>query len=78
MYVYTVSGGVNKQGFVWKFFYAPYINCHSFIRLKSTKERNLKKNKSAAVDIYVGICCRSMSDSSLSLSLVIRSFFKDQ
>ena len=61
MYVYTVSGAVNKQGFVWKFFYASCINCRSFIRLTSTKDRNLKKNKSAAVDIYVVICCRSMS-----------------
>ena len=26
-----VSGAVNTQGFVWKFFYALYINFHSFI-----------------------------------------------
>ena len=27
----VVSGAVNTQGFVWKFFYALYINFHSFI-----------------------------------------------
>ena len=27
-----VSGAVNTQGFVWKFFYALYINFHSFIQ----------------------------------------------
>ena len=31
MYALCVSGTVNKQGFVWKFFYALYINFHSFI-----------------------------------------------
>ena len=31
MYALRVSGTVNMQGFVWKFFYAPYINFHSFI-----------------------------------------------
>ena len=31
MYALCVSGAVNTQGLVWKFFYALYINCHSFI-----------------------------------------------
>ena len=31
MYALCVSGAVNTQGFVWKFFYALYINFHSFI-----------------------------------------------
>ena len=31
MYVLCVSGALNMQGFVWKFFYALYINFHSFI-----------------------------------------------
>ena len=31
MYALCVSGAVNTQGFVWKFFYALYINLHSFI-----------------------------------------------
>ena len=30
MYALCVSGAVNTQGFVWKFFYALYINFHSF------------------------------------------------
>ena len=33
MYALCVSGAVNTQGFVWKFFYALYINLHSFIHL---------------------------------------------
>ena len=32
MYALCVSGAVNTQGFVWKFFYALYINFHSFIQ----------------------------------------------
>ena len=31
MYALCVSGAVNTQGFVWKLFYALYINFHSFI-----------------------------------------------
>ena len=31
MYALCVSGAVNMQGFVWKCFYALYINFHSFI-----------------------------------------------
>ena len=31
MYALCVSGAVNMQGFVWKFFYVLYINFHSFI-----------------------------------------------
>ena len=31
MYALCVSGAVNTQGFVCKFFYALYINFHSFI-----------------------------------------------
>ena len=31
MYALCVSGAMNTQGFVWKFFYAPYINFHSFV-----------------------------------------------
>ena len=31
MYALCVSGAVNTQGFEWKFFYALYINFHSFI-----------------------------------------------
>ena len=31
MYALCVSGAVNTQGFVWKFFYALYIHFHSFI-----------------------------------------------
>ena len=31
MYALCVSGAVDTQGFVWKFFYALYINFHSFI-----------------------------------------------
>ena len=26
-----VMCAVNMQGFVWKFFYAPYINIHSYV-----------------------------------------------
>ena len=33
MYALCVSGAVNTQGFVWKFFYALYINFHSFIHI---------------------------------------------
>ena len=33
MYALCVSGAVNTQGFVWKFFYALYIIFHSFIHL---------------------------------------------
>ena len=34
MYVLCVSGAVNTQAFVWKFFfYALYLNLHSFIHL---------------------------------------------
>ena len=33
MYALCVSGAVNTQGFVWKFFYALYINFHSFIHV---------------------------------------------
>ena len=35
MYALCVSGAVNTQGFVWKFFYALYINFHSFINKRS-------------------------------------------
>ena len=31
MYALCVSGAVNTQGFVWKFFYALYKKIHSFI-----------------------------------------------
>ena len=31
MYALCVSGAVNTQCFVWKFFYALYIHLHSFI-----------------------------------------------
>ena len=31
MYALCVFGAVNTQGFVWQFFYALYIHCHSFI-----------------------------------------------
>ena len=31
MYALCVSGAVNMRGFVWMFFYALYINFHSFI-----------------------------------------------
>ena len=31
MYALCVSGAVNTQGFVWKFFINLYINFHSFI-----------------------------------------------
>ena len=31
MYTLCVSGAVNTQGFVWKFFYALYIHFHSLI-----------------------------------------------
>ena len=33
MYALCVSGAVNTHGFVWTFFYALYINFHSFIHL---------------------------------------------
>ena len=33
MYALCVSGSVNTQGFVWKFFYTLYINFHSFIHI---------------------------------------------
>ena len=32
MYALCVSGAVNTQDFVWKFFYALCINFHSFIQ----------------------------------------------
>ena len=31
MHALCVSGAMNTQGFVWKFFYALYITFHSFI-----------------------------------------------
>ena len=44
MYALCVSGAVNTQGFVWKFFYALYINFHSFIH-SSYKIPTRKKNQ---------------------------------
>ena len=40
-----VSGAVNTQGFVWKFFYALYINFHSFIHSFNLSLSLFKKNK---------------------------------
>ena len=37
MYALCVSGAVNTQGFLWKFFYALYINFHSFIHYCITR-----------------------------------------
>ena len=44
MYALCVSGAVNTQGFVWKFFYALYINFHSFIhsRGRTNKQKSWK------------------------------------
>ena len=36
MYALCVSGAVNMQGFVWKCFYALYINFHSFIHIHNS------------------------------------------
>ena len=43
MYALCVSGAVNTQGFVWKFFYALYINFHSFIHSLCTIYSQLKQ-----------------------------------
>ena len=42
MYALCVSGAVNTQGFVWKFFYALYINFHSFIQSKNVTNAHRK------------------------------------
>ena len=39
MYALCVSVAVNTQGFVWKVFYALYINFHSFIHHSFTRTR---------------------------------------
>ena len=52
MYALCVSGAVNTQGFVWKFFfYTLYINFHSFIhyaQFTANSNRDLKRRKTAA------------------------------
>ena len=60
MYALCVSGAVNTQGVVWKFFYALYINFHSFINEVLNKAfeewdilkalQNLKSNKACGHD----------------------------
>ena len=40
MYALCVSGAVNTQGFVWKFFYVLYISFHSFIQLSDITHRH--------------------------------------
>ena len=43
-YALCVFGAVNTQGFVWNFFYALYINFHSFIHI-ITEEKLQKQNE---------------------------------
>ena len=42
MYALCVSGAVNTQGFVWKVFYALYINFHSFVHSIQTGIQRIK------------------------------------
>ena len=49
MYALHVSGAVNMQGSVWKFFYAPYINFHSFIICSNSWESYTEVNLCKAV-----------------------------
>ena len=51
MYALCVSGAVNTQGFVWKFFYALYIHFHSFIHKRALKAI-LLKNSTLAISDY--------------------------
>ena len=43
MYALCISGAVNTQGFVWKFFYALYINFHSFIQTNDVAEVDIER-----------------------------------
>ena len=52
MYALCVSGAVNTQGFVWKFFYALYIYSHSFIHSNSPS--------SSSVMIIIYMSCHSI------------------
>ena len=49
MYALCVSGAVNTQGFVWKFF-MPYIKKnHSFIHIKKNKKNSAIQNQSLII-----------------------------
>ena len=59
MYALCVSGAVDTQGFVWKFFYALYINFHSFIHSWSrfvSRQMCDGRALSVAICVMVALC----------------------